>query len=144
MTDGTSNINDPEFGLLTWDQDSDCWEGVISLEDNKSVQLYILAENEDRLAPIRIVRTHIECVTSNWLTIRKKMEETVFEIAVNYWDVPAKKARSVIKRLKLESLHVVPGYDTDLFFDDGGLFGGHCISVNMEMDGTVTSVALEG
>jgi hypothetical protein len=135
----SETIHDALFGNLTWDPMLEYWEGVLLLPGRPSISVSISVPEETAERTItKEARDAFSVVISQEDRIKRKASQDLLALYNDGWrrDGDVLSADEFERRLTLKSIHLNDWGAADIYFDDGDLFWGHLVIVEMEPDGT--------
>jgi hypothetical protein len=138
-------LNDPIFGPLTWNPDSNWWEGHIQLYGLSDVEINIYVPDEDDRIISDLSRHAFGIVSQSETLMRQKACDDLLETHNESWndDAPI-DAATFMRRIVLESIVFYDDGSAEIYFADDDLFWGHVIIVSLSEDGEFTGAEIAG
>jgi hypothetical protein len=143
---GGRTIHDPMLGRLTWDDQLAWWEGAAEIAPGHSVDLAVASDGPEELPPaLETARRVVAWVREHEARCRWHAAEQLLDVYNASWcRGEMLDARAFMDRMALESVNVSPGGPHELFYNDGDLFWGHTVVVEVDDDGAFGSAYLAG
>lgn len=144
---------DRDFGKLKWDKKLLVWRGRSTMAEGTPFQLLIhtrayLTQKppfEDATWDRTITPETHEAFLRICSSDSRLRAAIVKEFLPRYskWnDGNSIKAPAFLRRLRLESVTLLPDGTAQVFYGDDGMFGGHALIVHLDRSGAVRQVAL--
>ena len=140
-------IEDPEFGLLTWDQSLDWWEGSICLSSEEPFHLYVLARPDwsTNRAITAEARRAIERIRGLEGACREYAATQLLAMQNAEWSDGTTVSRAdFVRRLTPESVEIHENGYSEVHFGDDNLFWGHAVGVRIRPSGEFQEAVVEG
>ncbi len=147
MPAGKVPIAHRELGQLIWNDNIDWWDGQIELQPGLNVRFSITPQSGDDATAIAAAVTLVSWVRDNEAAARRYAATSDGLLAIHNqaWnDGPEISATEFASRLKLESISIAEAGTATLWFEDGGLFLGHTISVEVGKDRMFHNANIQG
>lgn len=143
-------VNDKTFGTLTWNSEYREWQGSVSINPAESVELIISTGNDSSEPADALPEAR-----QQWQTVMNalpKVRDVATAFCVGrYHQIKPDHSLSdaeIADYLSLEGVTLQTGFLGEptimIHFNDGDLFNGHSVDVEMNPDGDVEDVALNG
>lgn len=143
-------LNDVTLGMLTWNSEYREWQGTARLTSTESVEV-IISTGDDRSEPADALPE----ARSQWQTVVDTLPH-VRDAAATFCVARYRKVEpshslpdeEIGGRLSVEGVTLQTGFLGEptimVHFNDGDLFGGHSVDVEMNTQGDVKDIALNG
>jgi hypothetical protein len=135
-----SPIQDPIFGLLTWDSRIAHWKGEFAWLDGARVRFLIQAEG------LQAARSSLTWLRENEETARRCVSGKMLDRCnrdCSEEDEPMTE-QEFLRRIRLTELSFEKDGAMELYYDDDGLFLGHAILAIFEPDRSFRDAGLMG
>jgi len=141
------NMDDPDLGPMSWNEQLEWWEGSIRLTSDIPFILCVFARpRETNARAITQQSRHaIERVRSLERASREYAADQLLEIHNSEWAQGNPiSGEEFSRRLVPDSLVIHETGYAEIHFRDGGLFWGHSVSVRIQADGNLQEAVVEG
>jgi hypothetical protein len=149
------NLEDPDFGRLTWNSKLLLWKGHASTADGTPFVVYIAtASHLTHLPPFRdetwdrTITPHSREAFARVRTSESAVRDYVIQAYLpKYprWNEGDRiDATTFSARLTLETVTLFPDGCAEVFYQDGGMFGGHALIAHLDSKGVPTDTELFG
>lgn len=143
-------VNDKTLGTLTWNSEYREWQGAVSINTAESVEVIISTGNDSSEPADALPEAR-----QQWQTVMNalpKVRDAAIAFCVGrYRQIKPDHFLSddeIAGYLSLEGVTLQTGFLGEptimIHFKDGDLFNGHSVDVEMNPDGNVEDVALNG
>jgi hypothetical protein len=136
VTTSATTIHHARLGELVWDDDCGWYETTLTLPNGRVIDVSVASDDAPSEAPpsahlldgaaARVKRIGAELERIQFFAARE-LGKRRDGAATDEWDFVA--------RLTIESIAVNSDLTVEVWFDDGGLFDGHAISVELDEHG---------
>ncbi len=145
-------IHDEILGTLTWNNSLDWWEGQAELSPGRLVRISLSVDDEKAGDEVAGEATDREPARRALVRLQEHEPEAriaaadeLLEIYNTEWnDVAPLDEDEFTARLTLNDVSLSFNGSAELFYDDGGLFGGHAVLVTMAANGNFTDADIAG
>lgn len=147
MTDQPDTVYDPTFGLLTW-SDEGGWVGQVDLTPGHTIEVIVDKWDDRELdlpAALAFARVSLGRIQSDEAAVRQAIADKLYARFNETWSQGQPLTVSeFIGRLRLSSAGFQPDGSAVLYYNDGRLFAGHLVLVELRTDGSFGDAFLAG
>jgi|HubBroStandDraft_5_1064220.scaffolds.fasta_scaffold261582_2 hypothetical protein len=147
-------IEDPEFGLLTWDTTLAEWKGQSVTTNGTKFHLSVATPAENQ-RPAEIAnhpdktitaksRLAFQRIRQDDAFVRAKLADEYLKLYSDWHDGELISSEIFRSRLQLDSIRVRPGGEVEIFYSDDGMFYGHSLIARLKPDGSVYEMEFFG
>ncbi len=145
--DKLETVYDPTLGLLTW-SDEGGWVGQVELAPGRTIEVIVDKWDDQEIdlpAALALARASLGRILSDEGSVRRAIAGKLHTRFNETWSQgqPLTEAEFV-GRLRLASVGFQPDGSAVLYYNDGGLFAGHLVVVEVGADGGFGSAFLAG
>jgi hypothetical protein len=138
-------INDETLGQLVWDEQVDWWAGQREIAPGLTIPVSV-SPNDVALETVlvRAGRTFLRVQQSD-ASLRQSASEVLLELCNEEWneEEPISGA-DFVARMAPKELTIDSDGSATLYYDDGDLFWGHSILVEMDDSGVFQDASIAG
>lgn len=136
---------DTNFHGLEYDSESDEYTGKIELKNENFIEVTISIEDEDKATVLKLAEKTLQIIKKQEENYKRKTSEELIELHNETWnegDIITKE--EFVKRINLESIMFYCEGNAELYYNDGDLFWGHTIVVDINEKGEYESAQIYG
>lgn len=142
-------MEDKTWGELIYDNEHNCWNSKLEITPNNFVDITIEAEETKTLASKKfanLVFTKIRQIIQEEINIRLCAANKLIDLYNKSWNNDEDiDCQTFMKQLKLEEIFFDADENSFHFcYDDGNLFLGHTIIVDIDADGLFQDAGIAG
>lgn len=137
---GQAPVDDPELGTLVWSDDRDWWAGSLAAEGG-NITLYLIGFARDELDR---ARDRVRWARDADLAIRAHAAQRLLPIYNQSWGDSTIDHATFCSRLRQNYLTVEHDGRMSVWYDDGGLFRGHAVTVGVGPGGELGEADIAG
>ena len=136
------------LGTFTLDRRIDAWRGKARWRgDEVDLDLNVDEDGEGVDRPAAVAAELLADQASWQVKIDAALSAELLALKNDSWLEDGESAlteEQFLQRIQAEALHVYPDGDFELYYDDGDLFWGHCITVSGSLEGGVAEAKIQG
>jgi hypothetical protein len=143
---GRAPIDHPQLGRLTWEPRLDWWDGKAELRPGLDVTFSVAPAGGDDAAAFASAVSIIAWVRENEGAARHLAASSdLFETYNSTWNEgPVISAEAFAERMSLDAITIRYDNTCTLWFNDGDMFLGHAICVEMNSDRSFAFASMQG
>jgi hypothetical protein len=143
---GREPIDHPQLGRLTWEPQLDWWDGKMELRPGLDVTFSVAAAGGDDAPAFASATSIISWVRENDQAARRfAANSDLFETYNSSWNEgPAISPEAFAERMCLDAIIIRDDSTFTLWFNDGDMFLGHAICVEMNSDRSFSFASMQG
>ncbi|MBW4618837.1 MAG: DUF2262 domain-containing protein [Cyanosarcina radialis HA8281-LM2] len=136
------------LGYFIWDDEYDWWSCEIEIFPGQIVGLSVDPEEPEEIEEsvvFELASRTLALIRASEINLRDRAAERLLETHNTSWnrDAPIDR-QEFIDRMTLEDITIYANGRANLSYDDGDLFGGHAIVINIDPNGSFENVSLFG
>jgi hypothetical protein len=136
------NITDKTFGVLEWDNQLNLYSTQVELSPIHQVQVNFHIESSVALERIRQVYEGIQAQES---ALRQATADALLVLHNDTWNEQEEiNTQEFMRRMNLEAITFYEDGTSELFYNDGDLFWGHCIVLSLNNQGQFQDATIAG
>jgi hypothetical protein len=148
VADQPDTVYDPTLGQLTWSDDDGGWAGQVDLAPGHTIEVIVDkwdGEELDLPAALAAAHTSLGRILADEGGVRRAIAGKLHARFNQTWSQgrPLTEAE-FIGRLRLSAAGFQPDGSAVLYYNDGGLFAGHLVLVELRADGGFGDAFLAG
>ncbi|BDC99826.1 DUF2262 domain-containing protein [Persicobacter psychrovividus] len=131
------------LGTLKFDSNLDWWTGNAKFQDNE-ITLNIYAYEENKLKPMDDIKGRLKGLEK--LSFEQIAANNLLSLFNGSWNGnnPDITQGEFASRVKLEAITFETGGEVSIWLEDGGIFGGHSITISLDGENNVIDVEMMG
>ena len=139
----TKTLKTKILGTLRYEKEFNWWTAKFELR--KGLRINVTINDQECMDKVVLaVEARLSQLKKNELSLRKYAAKKLLKLA-NEWAEGEKVTKEdFVSRLRLETIAFYNDLSTGLYYDDGGLFWGHTITVDIDKDGKCTRAEFQG
>ncbi|MBD2196134.1 MULTISPECIES: DUF2262 domain-containing protein [Calothrix] len=138
-------IKNQILGELTWHNDFDWWKGKIEITPGNIISLSVDSENIEIPSVSELTCHSFTRIKQQEVNLRRCTANQLIDLYNKSWNNDDEiDCPTFMNLIKLEAVHLNSDGSATLYYEDGGLFGGHVIVVSIDCDGIFEDADIAG
>jgi hypothetical protein len=139
----TAKLKTKLLGTLSYDKQLDWWCGTYQFGKGHKVEIHI--NNIEGLEKIlRTIEYKLNRICKDEETLREFAAKKLLKLA-NEWNEGEKVTKEdFVSRMRLEAVEFYNDLSSGLYYNDGDLFWGHTITIDIDKNGKCTRAEFQG
>jgi hypothetical protein len=131
------------LGTIKYDKQLDWWSGEFTPGKGQKIEIHI--NNIDGLEKaIPIIEKKVVFVKKNEPKFREFAAKKLLKLANEWAEGETVTKKDFISRMRLEAIEFYNDLSSGLYYNDGDLFWGHTITIDIDKNGKCTRAGFEG
>ncbi|MBD2208907.1 DUF2262 domain-containing protein [Calothrix sp. FACHB-156] len=138
-------IQNDILGELVWNSKLKWWSSQVEITPGNIVNVSVDNDDKDITAAIEIACHSFTRIQEQEINLRRFAANQLLELYNEYWNNgDVIDCLSFMELIKLAAVVINTDGSTDIFYDDGELFGGHTIIVSIDCHGAFKEAQIAG
>lgn len=133
------------FDVLTFDIDRGNYEGKVEIQKGYFIDVTISVESFDKDLVFEVAENTFETIKVSEELYKEKIAEDLLQLHNEVWNEGRMTNKDEFKkRIKMQGMLIFCEGNAELYYDDGDLFWGHTIVVDIDENGLYQDAQIFG
>ncbi|MBD7945603.1 DUF2262 domain-containing protein [Psychrobacillus sp. Sa2BUA9] len=133
------------FDVLTFDIDRGNYEGKVEIQKGYFIDVTISVESFDKDLVFEVAENTFETIKVSEELYKEKIAEDLMQLHNEVWNEGRMTNKDEFKkRIKMQGMLIFCEGNAELYYDDGDLFWGHTIVVDIDENGLYQDAQIFG
>lgn len=139
-------INDETLGQLVWDDLAECWEGRREFAPGRTIPVSVAPDDDAALETVLArARRAFQRLQQSEPSLRQAASEVLLDLCNEEWNEgEAVSNAAFVSRMTVKEVTIESDGCAALVYDDGNLFWGHSIWVEVDEAGVFQGASIAG